>query len=101
MKVRVKCIDDTINPEFIIETARYYKSWVKKGEIYTVYDVVNNDGIVEAYILEELENEPVYQKLLGREQEPAFRIDRFEIISYEEEEEENEEVEHIFEVFLN
>ena len=89
--MKVKCIDDSINPEFIIETVKYYKNWVKKDEIYTVYDVLENDGIVEAYILKELENEMVYQPLLGRSQEPAFRTDRFSVISYEEEESEEEE----------
>ena len=103
MKVKVKCIDDSIKPEFIMETVKYFKSWIQKGEIYTVFDIVENQGIVTGYILEELENEPVYQKLLGKEQEPAFRTDRFEVVSYEEEEEEeeSEEVEHLFEVFLN
>jgi hypothetical protein len=99
MKIKVKCVDDTINPDFIMETVKYYPQWVKKGEIYTVYDVLENDGIVTGYLLEELQNEMVYQPLLGREQEAAFRADRFEVVSYEEEE--NEEFEHTFEVFLN
>jgi len=98
MKVKVKCVDDTIKPEFIIETARYYKNWVKKGEIYTVWDVLENDNIVTGYLLEELENEMVYQPLLGREQEPAFRTSRFEVVSYEEEEE-SEEFSH--EIYIN
>jgi len=96
--MKVKCIDATINPEFIMETVKFYPNWIKKGEIYTVWDVLENEGIVTSYLLEELENEMVYQPLLGREQEAAFRADRFEVISYEEEE---EEFEHIFEVFLN
>jgi hypothetical protein len=98
--MKVKCIDDSINPEFIIETVKYFPNWVKKGEIYTVYDVLENDGIVTGYLLEELQNEMVYQPLLGREQESAFRADRFVVVSYEEEEE-NVEFENFFEVFLN
>jgi hypothetical protein len=98
--MKVKCIDDSISPEFIIETVKYYPNWVKNGEIYTVYDVLENDGIVTGYLLEELQNEVLYQPLLGREQEAAFRADRFEIVSYDEEEEE-EEFEHTFDVFLN
>lgn len=97
--MKVKCIDDSINPEFIIETVKYFPNWVKKGEIYTVWDVLENDGIVTGYLLEELQNEMLYQPLLGREQEAAFRADRFEVVSYEEEEE--EEFEHTFDVFLN
>lgn len=97
--MKVKCIDDTINPEFIIETVKYFPNWVKEGEIYTVWDILENDGIVTGYLLEELQNEMVYQPLLGREQEAGFRADRFDVISYEEEE--SEEFEHIFEVFLN
>ena len=98
MKVKVKCIDDSIKPEFIMETVKYFKSWIQKGEIYTVFDIVENQGIVTGYILEELENEPVYQPLLGREQEPAFRTSRFEVVSYEEEEE-SEEFSH--EIYIN
>ena len=97
--MKVKCIDDTINPEFIMETVKYFPSWVKKGEIYTVWDVLENQGIVTGYLLEELQNEMVYQPLLGRSQEAAFRATRFEVISYEEEE--SEEFKHTFDVFLN
>ncbi len=98
--MKVKCIDDTINPEFIMETVKYFPQWVKKGEIYTVYDVLENDGIVTGYLLEELQNEMVNQPLLGREQEAAFRADRFEVVSYEEEEE-SEEVSHKIYINLN
>ena len=98
--MKVKCIDDSINPEFIIETVKYFPNWVKEGEIYTVFEIVENDGIVTGYILEELQNEPVYQPLLGRSQEPAFRADRFEVVSYEEEEE-NEENYHQIYINLN
>lgn len=98
--MKVKCIDDSINPEFIIETVKYFPNWVKKGEIYTVWDVLENDGIVTGYLLEELQNEVLYQPLLGREQEAAFRADRFEVVSYDEEEE-GEEFKHTFDVFLN
>ena len=96
--MKVRCIDDTINPEFIMETVKYFPQWVKKGEIYTVWDVLENDGIVTGYLLEELQNEMVYQPLLGREQESAFRATRFEVVSYEEEEE-SEEVSH--EIYIN
>jgi hypothetical protein len=96
--MKVKCIDDTINPEFIIETVKYFPQWVKEGEIYTVYDVLENQGIVTGYLLEELQNEMVYQPLLGREQEAAFRATRFEVVSYKEEEE-SEEVSH--EIYIN
>jgi len=85
--MKVKCIDDSINPEFIIETVKYFPNWVKEGEIYTVWDVLENDSIVTGYLLEELQNEMVYQPLLGREQEAAFRASRFEVVSYKEEEE--------------
>ena len=50
--MKVKCIDDTINPEFIMETVRYFPNWVKNGEIYTVWDVLENEGIVTGYLLE-------------------------------------------------
>jgi len=98
--MKVKCINDSISPEFIIETVKYFPNWVKEGEIYTVYDVLENDDIVTGYLLEELQNEMVYQPLLGREQEAAFRADRFEVVSYEEEEE-SEEVSHEIHINLN
>ena len=97
--MKVKCVDDSINPEFLIETVKYFPNWIKEGEIYTVFKIVENQGIVTGYILEELENEMVYQPLLGHEQEAAFRADRFSVISYEEEEEDEEYFEYNF--FLN
>jgi hypothetical protein len=67
-----------------------YPQWVKKGEEYTVRQVLENDGIVTGVLLEEVRNEEIYQQLLGRYQEPAFRLNRFyifaEVITNEQEE---------------
>ncbi len=30
--MKVKCIDDSINPKFNIETEKYFKRWIQKGE---------------------------------------------------------------------
>jgi hypothetical protein len=77
MKSRLLCIDDSIKADQIEFVCMVYPQWVKKGEEYTVRQVLENDGIVTGVLLEELLNDPIYQKLLGREQEPAFRLNRF------------------------
>lgn len=74
---KVICIDDLIKPEALMSVAAMYKQWVKKGQIYTIREILDNDGIVEGVLLEEIHNDPVYIHLLGREQEPAFGMFRF------------------------
>ena len=89
---KVICIDDSINPDFLLETVKFYPNWVKKGEKYTVRELLKNDDIVTGVLLEELENEKIYQHLLGCTQEAAFKINRFaecaDETHYEEEQEE-------------
>ena len=93
---RVICIDDSIRPEALMSVARYYQNWVKKGEMYTIREVLDNDGIVDGVLLDEVTNAPIYIELLGRYQEPAFGLFRFADVI----EEQSEEVIHE-EIFLS
>jgi len=87
---RLVCVDDSIKFDQIVFVSEVYQQWVKKGEEYTVRQVLENDGIVTGVLLNEVVNEPIWQKLLGRYQEPAFRLNRFnifaEVITNEQEE---------------
>jgi hypothetical protein len=74
---KLVCIDDSVKAgmeKFVFEA---YFNWVKKGVTYTVRQVLENDGIVTGVLLNEVHNFPIYQPLIGRKQEPAFRLDRF------------------------
>lgn len=77
MKSRLLCIDDSIKADQIEFVCMVYPEWVKKGQHYTVRQVLENDGIVTGVLLEEVKNDPIFQQLLGRYQEPAFRMSRF------------------------
>lgn len=77
---KVVCIDDSIRAEILPTVAKYYREWVKKDEIYTVRDIVDNDGIVFGILLHELKNEPIYIDLVDKVQEPAFGMFRFRVV---------------------
>ncbi len=83
MKVgqHVVCIDDSIlagNEDFV---KRAYQNWIKKDEEYIVREILDNDGIVTGILLEEIHNPPIFIKLIGKMQEPAFRENRFRTLS--------------------
>lgn len=80
METKLICIDDSIKLDAIISISAMYKQWAKKGETYTVREVLDNDGIVEGVLLNEIHNDPVHIHLLGREQEPAFGLFRFSTV---------------------
>lgn len=77
MKSKLLCIDDSIKADQLEFVSMVYPQWVKKGKHYTIRQVLENDGIVTGVLLDEVRNEPIYQRLLGRDQEPAFRLSRF------------------------
>lgn len=81
------CVDDSIKADEIGFVSFAYQQWVGKGQLYTVREVLDNDGIVDGLLLNEVVNQPIFQKLLGRWQEPAFRLDRFVELELEEDEE--------------
>lgn len=74
---KVICIDDSIPAHMREEIENDFEMWVKKDKEYTIRSFNDNDGIVVGVLLEEILNFPKYFKLLGRSQEPSFRLDRF------------------------
>ena len=77
---KVICVDDLIKPEVMPTIVKYYKNWVQRDRIYTVREVVDNDGIVDGVLLVELRNEPIYIELIDKKQEPAFGMFRFRLL---------------------
>ena len=77
--IKVKCINDLIDLDKQEEVKKDFDNWIKRGVVYTVREVLHNDGIVTGILLEEVHNFPVYFKLLNRIQEPAFATWRFAI----------------------
>ena len=85
MNQKVICIDDYIQPHMREEISRDFQQWVTKGETYTIREILENDGIVEGVLLEEVVNNPIYfSKTIQRVQEPAFSLHRFAEIESEE-----------------
>lgn len=75
---KVVCIDDRIKADQLMFVAKAYGTWVKKDSMYTIREVLDNDGIVTGLLLDEILNGAIPQELLGgRWQEPAFRVSRF------------------------
>jgi hypothetical protein len=79
MKVgqKVLCVDDSIKIGELFTVGKHYKQWIKSGNKYTIREILDNNDIVTGVLLEEVKNSPIYIKLIGREQEPAFRLNRF------------------------
>jgi hypothetical protein len=92
---KVVCIDDVMRDEVIPTVVKYYKNWVKRDDIYTVRDIVDNDGIVFGILLHEIRNERIYIELIDKVQEPAFGMFRFRVV---QESEHMESVEHYVEM---
>jgi hypothetical protein len=87
MKVgnKVICRDDYIQPHMREEISRDFQQWVTKGKVYTIREILENDGIVPGVLLEEIHNKPLYfAKTINRVQEPAFGIFRFDEYEVEE-----------------
>ena len=92
---KVICVDSSLQPHTAKELAKDVPNWVKKGEKYTIREFKENDGIVLGILLEEVVNKPIYFKLLGRVQEPAFGTFRFRKLHLNEVESEVESMEEI------
>lgn len=75
---KVVCKDAAMKPHTIEELTKDVPYWVKKGTQYTVRGFTDNNGIVDGIWLEEIRNPPLFFKLIGRPQEPAFALWRFE-----------------------
>ena len=83
---KVLCLDDTIKAEALMSISAMYRNWVKKGQIYTVREILNNKDIVTGVLLKEVRNQLVYIDLIERQQEPAFGLFRFRVLDECEEE---------------
>jgi hypothetical protein len=89
---RVICIDDAMLPHTVSELKKNVPNWVKKDDKYTIRAILDNRGIVTGVLLEEIDNPPLYFKMIGGFQEPAFGEWRFrklkpsesEVVSEEE-----------------
>jgi hypothetical protein len=77
---RVVCVDDSIRAEIMPSVIKYYKNWVAKDKTYTIREILQNEGIVEGVLLEEIRNEPIYIDLVDKKQEPAFGMFRFKLL---------------------
>lgn len=73
----VRCIDDSIKLGMEAFTKEVFYNFVKKDKEYTVRGFLDNAGIVTGVLLEEIHNFEIYQPIIGKMQEPAFRLDRF------------------------
>lgn len=73
----VLCISDKKQSHTIEELNKDVPNWIRKGDKYTIRGFTNNDSIVDGVWLEEVVNLPIFFKLLGRNQEPAFALWRF------------------------
>jgi hypothetical protein len=74
---KVVCTDDTVSQDKLAERARNFRNWVVKDKEYTVREVLDNDNIAPALLLEELRNPVYYQPLIKKYQEAAFGAWRF------------------------
>jgi hypothetical protein len=75
---KVICIDASIPEHMRLEIAKDFQQWIKQDAIYTIREILDNDGITTSVLLNEVHNKPVFfPKTINRVQEPAFRITRF------------------------
>lgn len=93
---KVICVDASIPSHMIEEIQEDFEMWIKKGTEYTIRGFNDNDGIVVGVLLEEVHNFPKFFRLLGRTQEPAFRLDRFRKLNYNEVKVEVEEFAEVY-----
>lgn len=75
---KVICIDDSIPPyQDMNNFKKDFNTWIKKDQIYTVREILSNDGIVTSILLEEIVNPVRYFLSIQRYQECSFKIERF------------------------
>jgi hypothetical protein len=89
---KVMCVDDSIKPGKLAFVGYAYPNWIEAGKVYTVREILPNDDIVPGIVLEEVINPLLYVHILGKEQEPAFRLSRFRELDDQELAIETEEV---------
>jgi hypothetical protein len=92
---RVVCVDDSMQPHTVEELKKDVPNWVKKGQRYTIRDIVDHDFVVGVR-LEEISNAPIYFKIISRAIEPCFASWRFRALQEDEVEAEVEAFEEVY-----
>jgi len=79
--IRLKCINDDFSKvieELKRESNGLLLSFPTKGEIYTIRETFNNDGLVTSYLLQEIHNPTFYIPVIQQRRELSFAEWRFE-----------------------
>lgn len=92
---RVICVDDSLQPHTVEELKKDVPNFVKKGQKYTIRDIVDHDFVVGVR-LEEVTNPIAYFKIIGRAIEPCFASWRFRALQEDEVEVEVEQFEEVY-----
>mgnify|MGYP003599080612 CR=1 FL=1 len=80
---KVICVNAYIEPHKREEVQKDMPNWVKEGTVYSIREILDNDGVVTGVLLNEVYNKPLFFKTINRVQEPAFGLFRFD--EFEEE----------------
>jgi hypothetical protein len=73
---KVICVNSYIAPHTAQEIRKDVPNWVRKGETYTIREIVDFDFVV-GLLLEEIKNPPIYFKAVDKVVEPTFLMSRF------------------------
>jgi len=79
--MRVKCINDNFSKvidELKRESNGLPLSFPIKGEIYTIRETFDNDGLITSYLLQEIYNPTFYIPVIKQRRELSFAEWRFE-----------------------
>lgn len=81
MTIKVKCINDNFSKvidELTREANGLPLNFPVKGEIYTIRETFDNDGLVTSYLLQEIHNPTFYIPVIKQRRELSFAEWRFE-----------------------
>lgn len=79
--MRVKCINDNFSKvidELKRESNGLPLNFPVKGELYTIRETFDNDGLVTSYLLQEIYNPTFYIPVIKQRRELSFAEWRFE-----------------------
>ena len=79
--MRVKCINDNFSKvidELKRESNGLPLNFPVKGELYTIRETFDNDGLVTSYLLQEIHNPTFYIPVIKQRRELSFAEWRFE-----------------------
>lgn len=81
MTIKVKCINDNFSKvidELTREANGLPLKFPVKGELYTIRETFDNDGLVTSYLLQEIHNPTFYIPVIKQRRELSFAEWRFE-----------------------